>query len=184
MRSELLLVVGWAVANLGLALGLLAFDQPLRPLPVVLFTGASALVACYGLVAATAIRRGAGGVRLRQPRRGWSAAFAALGLAVALLGVAYGWWITPFAAYPLLLAVVTAGDRRVPRGTGPWPAALDGAEPAPGRRFVHDGTGLGRAAPVPEDHPGHGPPPMPAPAPRRAGLLRRAVARLVPGRRR
>lgn len=196
MSREFAVVGGWAAANAGLALGLLAFPQPMI-LPVLIFVGAAVLVALFGLVAMLAVHADQGGVRIRQPHRARAAALAGVGVAVALTGLAYGWWISLFAVYPLSLALWFARGERLRPGTRPWPAVLDEAEPAGVPRFAHEGSSLGVAVPVPDEHPAHGPERKPPPAPPRIRLawvalvavrvllrfLARAAARAVRRRR-
>lgn len=79
MSREFAVVGGWAAANAGLALGLLAFPQPMI-LPVLIFVGAAVLVALFGLVAMLAVHAdqaacGSGSRTGRGPRHwrvsGW-----------------------------------------------------------------------------------------------------------------
>ncbi len=167
-------VGGWAAANLGLALGLLAF----RPgtLELMIHIAATAAVAGFGLAVLVALRTGREGPQVRQPRRATAGVLVALGLAVGLSGFAYGWWLALLGIYPLLLGALLglARRERLPLGAQPWPVALDGAEPAGHPSLAHDGSSLGAAVALPADHPGHGPP-TPAPSSEPSKVVHGAV---------
>ena len=166
-------VGGWAAANFGLALGLLAFGP--APLPVLLHVGSAVVVAAFGVAALLALRTGNVGTQHRQPRRAAAAAFTAFATTVALGGFVYGWWMSVLAVYPLLMALWMARGERLHAGVRPWPAALDDAESAGPPRLVHHGTSPGTATGIPEDHPAHGPPETS----RRPEHRRRTVALLI-----
>jgi hypothetical protein len=182
-------VVGiWAAGNVGLALGLLAFDP--APFEVLLFIAGAALAAGFGLAVLLAVRTGRDQPQHRQPRRASAGVLAAVGVTVGLLGFAFGWWLSVLAFYPLVLAAWLLRGERLPRGARPWPAALDGVEPASPPRVAQHGSAVGTATAVPVEHPAHGPPTPPRPGSRRlrgaAVLLAaaRALADLLRGRRR
>lgn len=192
MKPSHAVVGGWAALNLVLALILASVFQPAGPLEQFLYIWSAALVAGFGLIVALAVRSGRVGVQQRQPRSAAAGVFAVLGLTVALLGYVYFWPLSLLGIYPLGLAAwLLLRGERLPAGVRPWPVALDDAEPAGPPRFAHQGSGVGTATAVPEQHDAHGPPRPPPPPPSRpargAVLLlagARALADLLRGRRR
>jgi hypothetical protein len=179
MRPLPVVVVGgWAAANLGLALILFAFHP--EPLEALVHLGSTALITGFGLLVLLAVRIGRVGTQLRQPRSAGTAVFAGLGLALVLTGVTYDWWLSVLGFYPFLLAVWLARGERLPRGARPWPVALDGAELAGPPRLVRHGGSLGVALPAAGGSADSAPPgeiapePVPEP-PQPSGRLRTAI---------
>jgi hypothetical protein len=150
-------VVGvWAAGNVVLAMAQLPFKP--RPLPFFLYLAACALVAGFGLAALLAVRTGHVGVQRRQPRRASAAVVGALGVAVGVAGFAYDWWLSMFGVYLLGLAAWLLRGERLPTEARPWPVAVADAQPAGEPIFVHHGSSVGTAVPIPADHAAHGPP--------------------------
>lgn len=188
-------VVGaWATGLLVLALVLFFFAR--QPAVVVMYLAAIGLVACFGLAVLLAARRGAEhAVQRRQPRRATAAVFAALALAVAATGLAYGWVLALMAVYPLGVALWMLRGERLPAGTRPWPVAVEGTPPAEPAPMRYGGERVGTAEPVPSGHPAVGSPEGPTyPGPARrdgsvpavakvgwAVIVARVLARLVRG---
>jgi hypothetical protein len=170
MKPAHAVVGGWAAANLALALILLAFRP--GPLELMIHIIAAALIAGFGSAVLLAVRAGRVGPQQRQPRRASAAVFAALGVALGLTGLAYGWWLSALGLYPLGLAAWLVRGERLPQGTRPWPVALDGAPPGGPPHLVHHGSSIGVSVAVPAEHPAHGPPPPPpASRPVRIGVV-------------
>ncbi|WP_433505868.1 hypothetical protein ACQP04_04855 [Pseudonocardia halophobica] len=175
LRTSHLVVGAWTAGN-GVLAGIMLGFRP-QTLSMLLWLFDLLLVSGFGLAIVVALhtRRGVG-TTVRMPVRSTAAVLTALGLTVAGLALAYGWLWLLGAMYPLVAAAVLVRGERVPAGTRPEPAALDGMPPAPNPRpQVYDGTTTGEAVPVPAGHPVRAlpddsdPPPPPAP-PRRRGL--------------
>lgn len=149
----------YAFTLLGFALG----TSPSTPWASVLYLGSAALVAAFGLAVLLAARRGREHAQqLRQPRRATAAVFLAIGIAVATLGLAYGWVIPLIAVYPLAIAAWMLRGERLPARADPWPATVR-PEPTQPARLPYEGEAVGTAEPVPADHPAHAAPPEPEP---------------------
>lgn len=171
-RSELrpahLVVGAWTAAN-GVLAGLMLGFRP-QPISMLLWLFDLLLVSGFGLAVLLALRSGRGiGTTVRMPVRSTAALLTAVGLTVAGLSLAYGWMWLLVAAYPLIAAAVLVRGERVPPGTRPEPAVLDGTPPAPDvRPQVHDGTTAGVVVPVLPGHPVRQVVARPSAPPRRA----------------
>jgi hypothetical protein len=159
-------VGGWAAGLTVLAFTLLGFTlgtAPSTPWVSVLYLGSAGLVAAFGLAVLLAARRGREhATQRRQPRRATAAVFLAIGIAVATLGLAYGWVVPLLAVYPLAAAAWMLRGERLPAHARPWPASTD-PEPTGPAQLPHGGEPVGVAEPVPVGHPAHAAPPPPAP---------------------
>ncbi|MCE3552974.1 hypothetical protein LWC33_16105 [Pseudonocardia sp. RS11V-5] len=170
------LVVGAWVAGNGVLAGIMLGFRP-QPISMLLWLFDLLLVSGFGLAVVIALRTRRGvGTTVRMPVRSTAAVLTAIGLTVAGLALAYGWLWLLVAIYPLIAAAVLVRGERVPAGTRPEPAALDGMPPAPNPRpQEYDGTTTGEAVPVPAGHPARALPDDPdasptAEPPRRHGL--------------
>lgn len=172
LRSSHLVVGAWTAGN-GVLAGIMLGFRP-QTISMLLWLFDLLLVSGFGIAVLLAlrVRRGVG-TTVRMPVRSTAAVLTAAGLTLAGLALAYGWLWLLVALYPLVAAAVLVRGERVPAGTRPEPAALDGMPPAPNPRpQEYDGTTTGEAVPVPADHPARDPEPAPSPEPpRRRGRL-------------
>lgn len=179
MRPAHTVVGAWAAGNLVLALVLLAFTP--TPLVALLYVASAGIVAAFGLAVLAAIRGGRVGVQQRQPRRATAAVFVAVAAGLGLTGLAYGWWVSALAVYPLGVAAWMLRGERLPADARPWPVVSDRAEPAGPPQYVYRGTSTGTAVPVPAEHAAHGAP-APPPEPRPMGAVQKAGWLLITAR--
>jgi hypothetical protein len=173
LRTGHLLVGAWTAGN-GVLAGIMLGFRP-QTISMLLWLFDLLLVSGFGLAVLLALRARRGvGTTVRMPVRSTAAVLTAIGLTLAGLALAYGWLWLLVALYPLGAAAVLVRGERVPPGTRPEPAALDGMPLAPNPRpQEYDGTTTGEAVPVPAGHPVRAadPPPPPAPPRRRGRLL-------------
>ncbi|MCE0767112.1 hypothetical protein LWC35_30025 [Pseudonocardia kujensis] len=171
------LVVGAWVAGNGVLAGLMLGFRP-QPISMLLWLFDLLLVSGFGLAVVLALRARRGvGTTVRMPVRSTAAVLTALGLTLAGLALAYGRLWLLVALYPLVAAAILVRGERVPAGTRPEPAALDGMPPAPDPRPQrYDGTTTGEAVPVPAGHPARALPDDSDPAPPVAPRRRRSRA--------
>ncbi|GAA2864027.1 hypothetical protein GCM10010472_21620 [Pseudonocardia halophobica] len=172
LRTGHLLVGAWTAGN-GVLAGIMLGFRP-QTISLLLWLFDLLLVSGFGLAVLLALRARRGvGTTVRMPVRSTAAVLTAAGLTLAGLALAYGWLWLLVALYPLAAAAVLMRGERVPAGTRPEPAVLDGMPPAPNPRpQEYDGTTTGEAVPVPAGHPARDPEPAPpSDPPRRRGRL-------------